>query len=343
MASLMDLPAEVRNSIYNELFSNLVTDVDFSLLTASKLINEEAASYFYQHNAFTVSLPIRTCACKILSPIPNRYLKHIRRFTIDVCLITSRTMVDDCARRIAALADSGATFSTLTLSFRSTTSRMLSNRVDDPVLHAEHPITLALRHILSSNIARSVRIVLDDVWFAPGVASQLAYDSQGSLEVVTSASSTERPLLGQTTQDHLRNLGLEVQDVHDAEYLLPSLSDGSLSSMPSPLSSALSEVDAFSPTEFMDEARDEGAENVHDPSKNQNADSLFDEPLFDTDEDELNEEDDVGDEDMEDIDDIDAILGNMEETMHYCANEADVCYMTNFAPDLLRRWLEDFA
>ena len=96
MASFMDLPAEVRNSIYSELFSNPVADIDFSLLTASKPINEEAASYFYQHNAFTVSLPTRTYACKILSLIPNKYLKYIRQFTIDLYLITSSTILDDC-------------------------------------------------------------------------------------------------------------------------------------------------------------------------------------------------------------------------------------------------------
>ena len=341
MASFMDLPAEVRNSIYSELYVCRTADHDFDLLTASKLINEEAASYFYQQNAFTVSLPTRVATADILSPIPNKYLKYVRRLTIDVYLTPSTVMVDDCAQRIAALSDSGATLSALTFRFYSTTSRILSNRVDDYVLPTEHPITLALRHILASGIAQSVRVELDNIWFAPGIATQLQGLSPGSLQVVTSASSIERALLGQIVRDHLHDLDLDEQDVEDAENLPPSWSDRELLSNPSPLSSALSELDTFSPTDTVDENGDEDAEAVQFPPKGDRTDSLFDEPLFDTQAEELDETDDVDDEDMEDIDDVDAIFGSMEETMHYRANEADVCYMTNFAPELLGRWLEE--
>jgi hypothetical protein len=44
-----------------------------------------------------------------------------------------------------------------------------------------------------------------------------------------------------------------------------------------------------------------------------------------------------GDEDMEDVqrEEIQAIVRNMNETAHHIANDDDVTYMTNFAPDLL--------
>jgi hypothetical protein len=60
-------------------------------------------------------------------------------------------------------------------------------------------------------------------------------------------------------------------------------------------------------------------------------------------EEELTEEDDINDDDMEDIDSLDAIFANLQDVAHWRANEADVYYATNFAPEMLGRWITRLA
>ena len=343
MAIFINLPPEMRNSIYNMLLTDSTPNL--SMLAAARLLHEEAASYFYQHSAFAVDLlGERTAGASILPPIPDKYLKYLRRLTINVCLNTSWAI--DYAERIEALANTDATLSTLVLNFTSNTSRVLSRTVDDCVLHASHPLTLAMTHVLHSSAVQSVRVNLDNVWFTPGLATQLFDSSQGRLELLTSCNSLERALVGRTTHSHLFDLGLEARDLQDAEDLHHASSYPLISSsLPSSLSSALSELDQFSPTDFLGgEAGD-----LQGLGKIERVDSLFDEPIFDVDdfdegtEEGLDKADDVDDEDMMDVDDFDAILENMEEVAHRRANEMDVCYMTNFAPELMGRWIGQAA
>lgn len=212
----------------------------------------------------------------------------------------------------------------------------MSTTIDDCVLYVTHPLTLALQHFLSSGV-KSARVNLKGVWFAPGLAPKLLREFEGSLEVITCDSSTERALAGQMTQDHLRDLGLDLKDVEDAEYLHSSDYHGDFPSLPSSLSSALSELDTFSPMDHLDEY----PEDLQDTTKAEESDSLFDEPMFDMDdvdegsEEELTEDDDVDDEEMEDINDFETIINNLQEVTHRRVIEKDVCYMTNFAPNML--------
>ncbi|KAH6629222.1 hypothetical protein C7974DRAFT_472073 [Boeremia exigua] len=327
MAVFTDLPSEMRNSIYDMLLIGPAPSL--GVLGTSRLIHGEAASYYYQNNAFEVSLMSQSET--LLPPIPDRYLKYLRRLTINVCLTSSR--VHDSARRIEALANTGATLASLTINLISRTSRVLSNRVDDNVLSEDHPIALALHHLLSSSVAQSMRVNLEGVWFAPGLATKLLNEFEGTLEVLTTLSSLERALVGQKTQTHLRALDIDTEAATDR---LPS---PPASPSPSDLSTALSELDQFSPMEFFDEYTEEVEVDAE-------ADLLIDEPMFDAHdneeghEEELTEEDDVADEEMEDIDNFEAILGGLGEIAQQRANEADISYMTNFAPEMLGRWIE---
>lgn len=359
MATFTDLPAEVRNSIYRELLGGVATaagqrEGTLGLLTASRLIHEEAASYFYQHKTFTISFPVamsdrRTTAfstplqgATVIPPIPDKHLRYLRQLTIDVRL-------DACshiqhAQRISSLCKSDARLSLLTLNLTSKASKILSNSVDDYVLHSRHPLTLALQHLLTSNTAQLVRIQLNNVWFGPGTATQLQSEFGDRLELHTAAASLERCLLGQTTQSHLYSLALDDRDIEDATYIALSTteSDGLLS-LPSSLSTALSELDRFSPMEFLDD----DAVDLDDLWKAETAESVFDEAFFgtmdgfDARSEDLNADDDVDDDDMEGIDDFDAVMGHVEEVMHFRANQMDVEHMVNFAPGLLGRWVEE--
>jgi hypothetical protein len=55
--------------------------------------------------------------------------------------------------------------------------------------------------------------------------------------------------------------------------------------------------------------------------------------------DEDEDEDEDEDDEMEEVshDEMDAIMGNMEDMAQHMANDIDMSYMTNFAPDLLLR------
>nr|GFD55946.1 hypothetical protein [Tanacetum cinerariifolium] len=60
-------------------------------------------------------------------------------------------------------------------------------------------------------------------------------------------------------------------------------------------------------------------------------------------EDELTEDDDIDDAAMEDIDDIGAVLDNLADVHRQGVIEQDICYMTNFAPNMLRRLSEELT
>ncbi|KAJ8111268.1 hypothetical protein OPT61_g6093 [Boeremia exigua] len=336
MATFADLPPELRNSIYEMLLDGSAPNL--SVLVTSPLLHEEAASYYYQNSALTIDLPyIEIVGETILPSIPDQYLRYIKHLSINMCLSTSMVLQADCARRIKALPDACPTLTNLTINLTSNTSRLLSARIDDSVLAESHSLTLALRHLLSSSAIQSVHLNWDGVWFAPHLATQLTSEFQGRLEILSSASSPERELLGQTTQTHLRGLGADAEEVTDLQ-----LNPSTAPSTPASLSSALSELDHFSPIDFLDE----DVEDVPRGTKGEKENSLSNESESDMQygedgiEEELTEEDDVEDEDMEDIDDFEAIMGNFGVVAQRAACEADVCYMTNFAPEMLGGWVE---
>ncbi|KAF9697975.1 hypothetical protein EKO04_004363 [Ascochyta lentis] len=351
-----DLPAEMRNMVYHGL---LPGSKSLALLRTSKLIHQEAAPYFYQHNLFTISLPAtHSEGATILPPIANRYLKYLRQLTI--CMTVGRpgsANTQETARSIAALTGIGANLDILNFRFSSKISTLLQSRVDDSVLHNEHPITYALRTLLTFDVAKQVRVELDNVWFATDVIRDLRSEFGERLGVLNTikGENIERPLTSRYSTTHLHALGVEEQD---AEYLqIECLPSGSTSSS---LDSALSELDTFSPMDFLDEEREE----IYDLVETEKAGSGFRQLVFginenefqledakDTryihasalDNEELNESDDVDDEEMEGIDDIDAIVGNLEELEMWRVNGKDVCYLTNFAPEVLGRRLEESA
>jgi hypothetical protein len=137
----------------------------------------------------------------------------------------------------------------------------------------------------------------------------------------------------------------------DAEVQYRQNDGSSMGSLPVSLCSALAELDAFSATEY--------AMNTYDDDKDIDSESSGDGHLFfdmqDIDEwtasdegregEDLSEADDVDDEDMEDVSkpDANAIIANIEDMLMDKVNEADVTHMTNFAPELLGRWLIDLA
>lgn len=85
MTTFFDLPPETRNSIYELLLTS--SSSDLNVLTASRLLHEEAAPYFYQNNAFTVDLSdVATSCATILPPIPDKYLKYSSVLTVKVKL-----------------------------------------------------------------------------------------------------------------------------------------------------------------------------------------------------------------------------------------------------------------
>ncbi|KZM27433.1 uncharacterized protein EKO05_0010723 [Ascochyta rabiei] len=351
--SFTNLPAEVRNIIYDELCTD-----GLAVLRTCTLVHQEAASYYYQRNPFTVSLPaVHSKGATILPPMADRYLTYLRQLTL--CTSIGRPELADTrevARSIVALTRTGTHLEVLTLVFSSKISPILQTRIDDSVLHDTHPITHALRALLLFDVAKQVRVELENAWFAAGVVDDLRSEFGDRLEVFTAVQGEafERPLTGHYSLTHLQAFGI---NEHDAAYLQRECLHGG--STPSSLGSALSELDVFSPMEFFDEE----PMDVGNFVRIERADSGFGELIFDMDEaepgmevevkktgylhmpalddEELGESDDVDDEEMEGMDGIDAIVGNLEELEVRRVNEEDVCYMVNFAPELMGRWPEE--
>lgn len=265
---------------------------------------------------------------------------------------------------ISALRDIGVTLEVLRFELSSKSSKALGMCVDDPVLHMDHPIAYALRTVFAFGITKKAQVELKNVWFASGILDELRSElDSGQLEVFTAGERerVERPLTGNYSAVHLSKLGLDQQDVKDAEALQEFVSDSDfVDSMPSSLNTALSELDRF----FIAEYLNEEPEGFQDLSKREGADSISDGTISEIqdirnyenanegdsedtkhlqtptlDDEELTEDDDIEDEEMIDIDNIDAIIGHMEAAEMQRMNMKDVCYMTNFAPDLLGKWV----
>jgi hypothetical protein len=333
MASFFALPPETCNNIYELLLAGPSPNV--TSLTASRLLHEEAASYFYQQTGIDISLmEAATTHATILPPMPDRYLRYSRKLIVNF-RVRGLKRVHEQAQRLVAMADHCASVTTLTLNVTSTDSMVVSNTLDEYVLHASHPLTSALQHLLSRSAIHSIRVNLQRVRFAPGVSHQLASDDR--LKVFTSEPSIERPMYGHGTQDHLRELDLGSQEIADAEDLQCEDYDDGLPSI-STLNTALSELDYFSPTEDLG--------NLDHPADDEHSKPSSDEMMFDmgdldeASEDELTEDDDVDDEEMGEIDDIEAIVDNLVQVHQQRLTCEDVCYMTNSAPNMLRVWSE---
>ncbi|KAH7069616.1 hypothetical protein BKA63DRAFT_86010 [Paraphoma chrysanthemicola] len=361
MARFIDLPPECRNSLYHELLGSEIQPQrriphELAMLTVSKQIHEESSSYMYQNNNIVIDAPSdATESATILPPISDRYLRYLRTLTIQAFAgpgILQRTR--KVATAIASLASIGARFTALTFLFTSPLSHLLTSRVDDTVMDQTHPITAALRSVLESDVAEVVRIQLDHVWFAPGVARHLKSDFGARVEFTVNGNhahdmeTLERPLTGRYSSTHLVVLGLDAVDVG-----MTPAPKSTPSSPPSSLCSAFADLDTFSVTSFEWSSDEEGSQfkDFDDESAQGQADAA-EQPFFTEDdieewsaateghkeEDELGIRDDAGeDEEMDDVqqEEILAIMRNMEENAHHVANEHDMTYMANFAPDLL--------
>lgn len=368
MARFNDLPAELRNIMYGELFSSESqsrhrTRNELAILTVSKQLHIEGSSYFYQNSEFTIIAPSPASdAATIFPPIADRYLRYLRRLTI----YTSTGQADlPRTRRVAgALANFtiiGANFNELNISISSPLSHLLNSRVDDSTIDINHPIAVALLKVLKSGVAKILRIELENACFGLGVTHALQTASRTQVQLLvnnvpsTDLTLLERPLTGRYSSTHLTCLGLGEEHIADiySDDAASVVSTPSL--LPSSLCSAFTDLDTFSVASF--ELRSDPAEAPGtDFAESTTPEASMTEQAFFTEDDieewsastqedstgtkpeMLGEMDDAdGDDDMEDIqqDDIQVIMHNMEEATHHFANSDDVTYMTNFAPNLL--------
>ncbi|RMZ68382.1 hypothetical protein GMOD_00010014 [Pyrenophora seminiperda CCB06] len=361
MARFDNLPAELRNVIYGQLLQangpwQQPSD-NFGLFTVSKQIHDESTSYFYQHNP--ISIDIQTPATRtatILPPIADKHLRYLRCLTIYVTTAEANSPEEQkAAKAIALLAQIGANFEYININIRSTLSTLLNARVDDSVFHDSHPITIALRQLLESGVSTKVRFELHRTWFAPNVAKKLRdqYSTQlefgSTLAVQVSSRTIERELTGQLIKTHLSALGLNDEAVGSGSDSSSAASTPSTtSSLVGHITSAFADLDTFvitslGPSEDApvdDDLLDETSQgeegsffSVAEMEEFEGQDELDDGEGMDLD-DHDNEEDDEEMEELE-AEEMDAIFGNMEEIADHSANEADLSYMTNFAPELL--------
>lgn len=370
MAKFGDLPCEMRNALYDQLMRDEhkprhVQQNELALLAVSKQLHEESASYFYQHNHFTIDTRMTpTDTATILPPVADKYLRFLKRLTLHVPIGPSiRVRTCRVATAIAALSAIGAQFTELNLLFTSSLSRMISARIDDATLDSKHPITEALRTVLRANVTTTLRIQLQDVWFAPGVAQALQADFRSQLEFykqesrICEPSGLERSLTGRHSSTHLTDLSLDPAEAVNVGALDDLESPQSTpSSLPSSHHSAFAELDTFSVSSF-ELGSDEPDTKDHDESAQCDI-YEGEEPFFNDDDieewsactqeeqgpsddqmsdDAENFDTDDEDEDMEDVPNAEfqAIIDNMQEVAHHMANEEDITYMTNFAPELL--------
>jgi hypothetical protein len=360
MASLLDLPCEVRNTLYEELLGgdrkrDLRDRNELATFAVSKQLHDEASSYFYQHNAVAIHAPSpATDTATILPPIADQYLRFLRRLTIHVLVGPSTvSWTRKTATTIAALAGTGAQFTELNILIQSPLSRILNSRVDDSIMDNNHAITVAIRTVLRSGVAKTFRIQLEGAWFAPGVAQALQAEFGSQLEFFAEDSTLERntsiferPLLGRYSSTHLTELDMSDEDAADITYNDNSFSRASTPcTLPSSLNSAISSLDTFSVSSFglsfdEDEEKDQDDTDPNESFFNeddiaawsaQETQSAEDEEAF-CDMEDLDEDEEMNDVDQEDFE---AIVHNLEDIAHHMANNETVTYMTNFAPDLL--------
>jgi hypothetical protein len=366
MANLLDMPCEIRNMLYKEVLGT-GRNIDFrnqnelATLAVSKQLRDESSSYFYQHNAVTIYVPASaTTTATILPPIADRYLRFLRRLTIRATVGHSISLeTRKIATAIAALAGIGAKFTELNIYIESSLSRILNCRVDDSIMGSNHAITSAIRTVLRSDVAKKCRIHLEGAWFAPGVAKTLKANFSSQLEfiadqntLVMDASTLERELAGQHASTHLTGLNLSNQDITDITSSHDHSSSSALTPSPLPFSrcSPFSDLDAFDAQSF-----GMGSEDNEDKKRTDSVmgDDDASEPFFSEDdiegwsgveeqgtgdEDNMDDLDDLDvDEEMEDVDqdDLQALVHNQQEIAHRMANESDIIYGINFAPDWL--------
>lgn len=367
MARFTDLPPEIRNAMYEDLFTvesklQRRNQNELAMFTVSKQLHKESSSYFYQHNAIDIDVPWATTGtATILPPIANKYLRFLKRLAVHA-LAGQATLqrTQKAATAIGALSCIGANFDELNVLIKSPLSQILNSRVDDSTLDGAHPITMSIRKVLERNVAKTVRIHLHNTWFAPCIAQTLTADFGCRLEFYTNEVYTqdalllERPLTGRYLSTHLIDLGLNRDndmDMRRDENLASPMSTPS--TLKSSLCSPFAELDTFSVSSF-ELGSDDCAKEDHHVSL-ANSTDRSEAPFFTEDdieewsaftqEEQGSEEEDVfadlkdldGDDEMEDVqqDELDAFMGNMEEVAHHVANDDDVTYMTNFAPDLL--------
>jgi len=259
------------------------------------------------------------------------------------------------ANTIASLAITGAKFEDLYIRIDSSLSKLANSCVDDSILYAQHPITLALRRLLDADVADVIRLELHGVWFASGIGQALHAQYGNQLQFVAgekpvmNPSVLERFLTGFLASSHLVKLGV------DDEVIAKSYSRGddptpsTPSSLPTSVCSAFQDLDMFSVTSF-DLGSDSTADN-EESKEDTNESSFFagidieeweastqaaEEESQAQPDMELDEDDD---DEIEEVsqDEMDAIMGNMEDMAQHMANDIDMSYMTNFAPDLLLR------
>jgi hypothetical protein len=368
MARFSDLPAEVRNIMYEELLSGESQSKrrvqnELAMLTVSKQLHIEGSSYFYQNNEITVDAPSPVSdAATILPPIADKYLPFLRRLTIYTSTGQADLLITrKVASAIANLAIIGADLDALNISIASPFSHLLNSRVDDSIIDANHPIAVALLEVLQSGVAKFVRLELKNAWFGLGVTHALQSASGTQVEFydngahTTDLSLLERPLTGRYSCTHLASLGLGNENVADIRLGNTNSVVSTPSSLPSSLCSAFADLDNFSVASFQfcsGPAEATELDFVESPTSDT---GVVERPFFTDDDIEewsasthedspgqeavmLGETDEIEeDEEMEDMgqDDRRVVMQNIEDAAHHVANSDDVTYMTNFAPDLL--------
>ncbi|EAT79472.2 hypothetical protein SNOG_13145 [Parastagonospora nodorum SN15] len=357
MASFTNLPPEIRNACYDELLSGENNSQhriphELAMFSVSKLVHEESSSYFYQHNVIAVDIPSANDRHRLPSsrPLPDKYLRYLKRLHLHA-LTGPPTLqqTHQAATAIAALACVGARFDELNLFIGSRLSHVLNSRVDDSIMGGSHPITTAIRNVLLSNVAKVYRIALESAWAEFGAC--LEFYSGGT--PAHDFALLERQTSGRYSSAHLSSLGLTDEETSDMQLDANSISPASTpSSLPSSLCSAFADLDTFSVSSFElgsdgkeDEDCDESFANDIDTSQQPffTEDDIEEWSAFAQEEQENGEDvlDDLegldGDDEMEDVsqEESRAFMRNLKEVAHHIANDEDVTYMTNFAPDLL--------
>lgn len=362
MANFDDMPAEIRNMVYDLLLHRRPlaaapqTANELALFTVNKELHYEASSFFYRHNHINVdtAAPFMETAT-VLPLVADHYVKSIRCLTLySYGDAATSQATQQTAKIIAALVSAATNLEELTLDLTSPLSPFLNIRVNDSVIDAAHPITVVLRELMDSRPNLFVRINVRDVWFASGIAQTLhkTYGDRIAFQTdnVPAPDPTllERQCIGQYLSNHLIYLEEACRNIpgsNDDQSCSPS--SGFLLTL-SPISSPFSELDTFSAASF-------GTTSFfHDAEAKADSDAkvAFDEDdILDLTEchwsdnvtAEGDEEEDLADMgvdldmDMETISDSELvhIMSNVRDIEAHVANERDVDYLANFAPHLL--------
>ncbi|XP_014554934.1 hypothetical protein COCVIDRAFT_103761 [Bipolaris victoriae FI3] len=358
MAEFSDMPAEIRNMVYESLFSpsqsqDIVEQLcsnrnAFSLFTVSKQIHDETTSYFYQNNNINIHTPSQpTETATILPPIADRYLRFLGRVRVLATIGAAESSTHaKVANTIASLATIGAKFEHVNIFINSSLSRLVNKMVDDSILDDDHPITVALQKLLDSGVAKVVRVSLPGAWLTPSVAQHLKSQYGDRLLFINPDGSpcdvacVEKSKTGVHITRHMATLGLDMEHAYSDDDGDDEDDQSTPSSITSSFGSALADLDTFSVTSY--EASPEDTKNDDSTGDSASGDSFFSEAELEewenSDEDDVQEassqpedvEIDVEEELDEELDGMsddgfDTVMGNMD----------DISYLVNFAPELL--------